>query len=128
MEDGESITKPTIDAITDTRLVLDDLESMNAPKKYEEQQEYLIKEAVTKSREGLNRVEEDIRKFGDGRIGTIRLKEVLEKGMNDVNYGPLLLETLFEDFEADYPGAKRKQWIRNRKKRKTLMKGLLISL
>ncbi|MCU5508112.1 DUF3994 domain-containing protein [Bacillus cereus] len=118
MEDGESITKPTIDAITDTRLVLDDLESMNAPKKYEEQQEYLIKEAVTKSREGLNRVEEDIRKFGDGRIGTVRLKEVLEKGMNDVNYGPRLLETLFEDFEADYPGAKQKAMDKKQKEKK----------
>ncbi|EJV43872.1 hypothetical protein IEK_05211 [Bacillus toyonensis] len=122
-DDGGELTKPTIDAITDTRLVLNELEAINPPKKHEEFHEYVIKLGIKDSREALNRVEEDVRKFMVGSISTARLKEVLEKGMRDIDSGPELWETSFEDFEKEFPGVQQKVMDKKQKEIKDANEG-----
>jgi hypothetical protein len=122
-DDGGELTKPTIDAITDTRLVLNELEAVNPPKKHEEFHEYVIKSGIKDSREGLNRVEEDVRKFMVGGISTARQKEVVEKGMRDINSGPEMWETSFEDFEKEFPGVQQKVMVKKQKEIKDANEG-----
>lgn len=43
-----------------------------------------------------------------GGISTARLKEVVEKGMRDIDSGPEMWETSFEDFEKEFLEYNRK--------------------
>ncbi|HDR3439737.1 TPA: DUF3994 domain-containing protein, partial [Bacillus thuringiensis] len=93
------------------------------PKKHEEFHEYVIKSGIKDSREGLNRVEEDVRKFMVGGISTARLKEVVEKGMRDIDSGPEMWETSFEDFEKEFPGVQQKVMDKKQKEIKDANEG-----
>lgn len=106
--EDELITYPTLDYINRARTVLDEFEKINPPKKYKEYQETIIPEVIGKSRKGLDRVEEAVRKYEEKRHNGTRLKEELEKGMNDITGAQSLYEPMFREFDHDYPDARKK--------------------
>ncbi|MEC2928165.1 hypothetical protein P9Z49_29315 [Bacillus tropicus] len=58
-----------------------------------------------------------------GGISTARLKEVVEKGMRDIDSGPEMWETSFEDFEKEFPGVQQKVMDKKQKEIKDANEG-----
>ncbi|HDR7367768.1 DUF3994 domain-containing protein [Bacillus toyonensis] len=97
-----------LDQIDTTKNDVNKFASLTPPSQFKDYYEHAILRGTKDIKGNLQKVEDAVKKYGDGTYSTAKMKEIVENGTKSIEEGIYMWLGLFEEIDEKYPDARQK--------------------